>query len=184
MADPFRQLGLNRRDFDKVAYALTVIQEQHRMVHDGFMFHSSGQTADLANLGTYELLLDIPASTYPHIQKVMWHIEGAPGLIEVYEGTTTSSSGSAVTEHNTNRNSTNTADMVVTTEPTVTGDGTLIHERYIPTAGKDTGQIAGSLFEEWVLKPSTKYLIRFTNNSGAICDLSWELLWYEVGYEF
>lgn len=186
MPDNFRKDPVDERyrQYDPLVHALTVIQEQHRLIHDGMMFHATGQAADVATpAGTYEILLDIPAGVYPHIQKVLWHIQGAPAELKVFEGTTTSASGGAVTEHNTNRNSANAAGMIVTTEPTVTGDGTLIHERYIPTSGKDVGQVAGTLFEEWIFKPSTKYLIRLTNNSGAVCDLSWEIQWYEVGYE-
>jgi hypothetical protein len=151
------------------------------MVHDGYMFHSTGRVTDLANAADYELLFAVPAGCYPHIQKIVFHIEGAPMDVEVFEGTTTSADGTAVTTKNTNRNSALTPDAVLTHTPTVTGDGESMHDRYIPTAGKDTGQIAGSLYEEWILAADTKYLIRLTNNSGAIADLSYEVMWYEIG---
>jgi hypothetical protein len=151
------------------------------MVHDGYMFHASGRVVDLGVGADLELLLAVPAGCYPHIQKIVFHLEGAPMDVAVYEGTTTSADGTAVTTKNTNRNSALTPDAVLTHTPTITGDGALMHDRYIPTAGKDVGQLAGSLFEEWILAADTKYLIRLSNDTGAIADLSYEVLWYEIG---
>ena len=167
--------------FDLYANAYTVIQEQHRMAHDGFMFHSAGVSLDLADAGTFEILLVTPANTYPHIQKIKFFLEDSPATIELFEGVTASADGAADNTQNVNRNSPLTPGSVVTTGPTVTDDGTLLTTKLLSGTGKDSGQIGDTLGEEWILKPSTKYLVRLTNLSAGIIDLSWELSFYEIG---
>jgi hypothetical protein len=171
------------RILDPYAHAQTSIDERHRVTHDGMMFHSTGRKADVSTpAGTFELLLNVPAEVFPHIQKIIWSLEGAPCDLQIYEGATTSSDGTAAAVFNNNRNSSNTPGCTLTHTPTVTGDGTLIHDLYVGTTGKDIGQVRDTAGEEWVFKPSTKYLFRLTNNSGAVLDLSWEFQWYELSY--
>lgn len=175
-----------RRKFDSYAHALTIIQEQHRMSHDGFMFHSSGKVSGLANGATQDFLLAVPALTWPHLQRFALTVESGDVDILLYEGTTTSADGSAANIRNVNRNSSNTADTVLTLGPTVTTPGTLIHTDWIPPTGAGVGSAIGALDiqlgEEWLLSPSTKFLFRATNNSGGAIDLRYEFVWYEIGY--
>ena len=167
--------------FDLFANAYTVIQEQHRMVHDGYMFHAAGQVLDLANGGTLEFLFVTPENCYPHLQKIVFFLEDAPCQMQVYEGATVSANGTEATVLNTNRNSPNTPCAQLFVGPTVTADGSLFHDRYFPTAGKDTGLVEQGMADEWIFKPSTNYLFRLTNNSGGIIDFGFEGKWYEIG---
>jgi hypothetical protein len=172
---------------DSYVHAHTMIGEVHRMVHDGFAYHATGRVAALANAASLEVLFSVPADTFPHLNAALITMSDSPCDMEAFEGTTTSADGTAVTVFNRNRNSTNTAAMTMFTGPTITADGTQIHDRYIPDQGgvgtNNAGAVSPGLGEEWVLKPSTKYLLRFTNNSGGAITVAFEFLWYEIGYE-
>jgi len=178
----------SRRMADGYVHALTTIDGLHRMAHDGMVFHASGKVTGMINANVDEFLVAVPAVTFPHFQR--FRITAGRGDIDVqvYEGTTTSADGTPITTQNTNRNSTNTPSTVLTSAPTITDDGTLVHTSWMPPTGTGTGQSANGLVgetngEEWILKPATKYLVRITNNSGATIDYAYEMLWYEVSYD-
>jgi hypothetical protein len=189
MADEFRR-GVHDEElykFDQFAHATTVIQELHRLTHDGFVYHSSGKVTGMIDSNVDDFLVVVPAVTFPHFQRLQ--ITAGRGDIDilVYEGATASDDGTPVSTFNVNRNSTNTPDTVLNSAPTISDVGTLIHTQWIqPTAtgvGQSPAGITGETNgEEWVLKPSTKYLIRITNNSGATIAYRYEFLWYEIDY--
>ena len=172
--------------FDLYANAYTVITEPHRMCHDGFMFHASGKVLDIASAASSDFLMVVPAGCYPHIQRVVLHLESGKVDFAMYENTVTSADGSALDVFNTNRNSSNVAAAVPSGAPTVTDVGDLFHTKWAPPSGTGVGNAIGvmdinAFGEEWILAPSTKYLFRITNNSGGILDLSYEFVWYEIG---
>ena len=188
MAQEFR---LDSRDeetfkFDKYAHAVTVIQEQHRLSHDGFMFHASGKVTGLANDATQDFLLAVPAGVFPHLQRFNLNLESGDIDVLMREAVTTSDDGAANGELNVNRNSSITPSSVLSLGPTVTDAGLLIHTQWVPPTGAGVGSSAGVLDiqngEEWILKPATKYLFRVTNKSGGTIALRYEFVWYEVGY--
>jgi len=189
MADNFREHVADemQRAMDPHAHALTTIDALHRMIHDGFVYHASGKVTGMVDTNVDEFLLTVPAGVSPHFQRLQLTTGRGDIDLRVYEGTTTSADGAAVGTLNVNRNSTNTAGTVLTTGPTITGDGTLIHTQWTPPTATGVGQSPAGIIgetngEEWILKPSTKYLIRVTNNSGATISYRYELLWYEIGY--
>lgn len=172
--------------FDLYANAYTMIEEPHRMSHDGFMFHASGKVLAIADAADLELLLAVPAGTYPHIQRLGLSLEAGDVDILVYEAPTVSVDGTLVPSQNTNRNSANTASMVITHTPTTSADGDLIHTNWVPPTGAGVGSSEGILNikangEEWILAADTKYLIRITNESGGVIDLRYEIVFYEIG---
>jgi hypothetical protein len=189
MADNFREHYADEimRAMDPFSHALTTLDEIHRLTHDGFVYHTSGKVTGMINANVDDFLLSVPAVTFPHFQRLQ--ITAGEGDIDmlVYEGTTTSADGAAVSVFNVNRNSSNTPDTVLTTGPTVTDVGTLIHTQWIPPSATGVGQSPAGVVgetngEEWVLKPSTKYLVRITNNSGSTISYRYEMLWYEIDY--
>jgi len=190
MSDNFRPDYYDEieKSMDAYAHAHTFIDVLHRMAHDGFVFHASGKVTGMIADNVDDFLLVTPALTFPHFQRLQ--ITAGEGDIDlvVYEGVTTSADGAAVTINNTNRSSANTPSTVLTTAPTVTDVGTLIHTQWIPPSATGVGQSPAGVVgetngEEWILKPSTKYLIRMTNNSGATIAYRYEMLWYEIGYD-
>jgi hypothetical protein len=176
------------RKFDQFAHAVTTIEEVHRLTHDGMVFHSSAKVTGLADAGVYDLLVAVPAGAFPHFQRLQVTAGRGDIDLNVYEDTTTSADGTTVPVFNVNRNSARTPSSVVTHTPTVTGVGTLIHTQWIQPTATGVGQSPAGIVgetngEEWVLKPSTKYLVRLTNNSGATIDFRYEMLFYEIGYD-
>jgi hypothetical protein len=178
-----------RRKFDEFAHAVTVIDEFHRMAHDGFVFHSSGKVTGMLDTEVDDFLVVTAAGNFPHFQRLRFSFGRGDIDVEVYEATTVSDNGTEITAiFNTNRNSANTAAMKLYTGPTVTGVGTLIHTTWLVPTTAGIGQSPAGLVgetngEEWILAPSKNYLIRITNNSGATVDYAYEALWYEIGYE-
>lgn len=176
------------KSYDPYAYAVTVIQEQHRLIHDGYYYQTSGKETALANAGVVDFLLTVPAGTFPHIQTMKLNF-GRGGIDFVaYEGTTVSGNGSAITTQNVNRNSSNTPSLELYSGPTVTDVGTPIFTLWVPPTATGTGQSADGVAgigqgSEWMLAPSTNYLVRITNNSGSTIDWSYEFSWYEIGYD-
>lgn len=168
--------------------AQTVIDAVHQMGHSGFTHHASGKVTGMVDTGTHEYLIVVPADIYPHLNRVNFSVGAGDIDIESYEGATASDNGVALTSFNTNRNSGNTPGMVVYTGPTLTDDGTNIHVAWVPPTVSGVGQSnpdgvadvdAG---EEWILKPSTNYMIRLTNNSGETIAFRYEYHWYEIDY--
>jgi len=171
---------------DTISFADTVIQEEHRMIHDGFMFHLSGKVTGMVDTNVDDYLI-IVGDEEAHLDDIV--IGAGRGDIDIlmYEGTTVSANGSALTPFNQNRESANTPNSAVYTGPTVTGVGTLIHTAWLPPTGTGTGLSANGVAgpsngEEWMLAPNTNYLIRITNNSGATIAYRYEFRWYELDY--
>ena len=175
------------RSWDRYVHARTVMDHEHRMVHEGFAFHCVDRIASLGNGASLDWLISVPAGTFPHMTSFQFQLEAGDCDVETYEGVTTSANGTLLTRHNRNRNSPITPGTVMYGGPTITDIGTLIHDRYIPPTGGGVGSSAGTLSpnfgEEWILKPATKYVVRLTNNSGGAIQVAGEALWYEPGYE-
>ena len=172
---------------DPYVHALTVIQEPHRMAHDGMMFNITGKRTGLVTTGTHEMVFQT-GDCYPHLNKQRISVGAGDITIQGYEGATFSSAGTPLVPQNSNRNSSNTPCMAVSYTPTLTTDGVLIHTTWVPPTASGVGQTQSGMAnvdagEEWILKPNTNYLFRITNSSGSTIDLSFDLLWYEASYE-
>lgn len=174
------------RSFDKFAHSQSVITEEHRLIHDGMGFQLTHYVASLDDDASAELIIAPPAGVYPHFRKYTVGATGGPVRMRVYEGTTTSDDGTVLPTFNMNRNSTNTPGTVLTHTPTITDDGTLIETLLhpVPTSiGANVGGVTGAdVGEEWIAKPSTKYLYRVTNDGPGAIAINVYAFWYEIGY--
>lgn len=184
--DPKTGTGYMREfAYDRLVPAMTVIGSEHRMIHDGYSWHATHRVASLANLGTFDVLLNVPSGVFPHLNAMLFSVSDSPLDITSYEDVTTSDDGSSITTFNRNRNSGNGSGMILTHTPTVTDLGTLVHDRFVPDNGgvgsNEIGMISPNLGEEWILKEGSKYLVRLTNNSGGAINFTFEALWYEPG---
>lgn len=170
--------------YDPYAHALTVIEEEHRLTHDGMVFHTSGR-ASVTNTNSLDILFAVPAGVRPHFRKADLELGDGPCDAYLYEGTTTSDDGTALNTYNRNRNSSNVSGTVLTSGPTISDVGTLIHDRYFGDTGGVWTRVSvhgDATGEEWVLAPSTKYLLRITNNSGVTIVVNYQLMHYEISY--
>ena len=178
-----------RYKFAPDVHAVTTMPHVHRVGHDGFFFHASGKVSAMVDANVDDFLIVTPATPEVNFGSLSLKVGDGDVDVQFYEDTTTSDPGAALTELNVNRLSAITPGTVITFGPTVTGVGTLLHTDWVPPTGTGIGQTANGSFsgggkgEEWILKASTQYMIRITNNSGATLDYAWEMSWYEPDYD-
>jgi len=186
---PFRRsrANLEAKSYDPYHYAQTVIDANHRLVHDGMFYSHTGKDESWTNGATRNFYLSVPAGVFPHIQ--VMKLDFGRGDIDfvAYEGTTVSSSGTPLTAVNVNRASANTPSLSLSAEPTVTDTGTAIFTLWAPPTSTGTGQSANGVEgvgqgSEWILNAGTNYLVRLTNNSGSTISWAHEFTWYEIDY--
>lgn len=191
MADQIRPIvGLYEEEqlkFDPYSHAVTTIEQQHRLLHDGFYFVASGKETAWLTATSRLFLLRVPASTHPHVQTMSLTFGRGDIDFTAYEAPTVSAVGTPIVTHNPNRQSANTPDLELYAEPTVTDDGEEIFTLWTPPTAVGVGQSASGIHgvgqgSEWILAQGTDYFVRMTNNSGATIDWSYEFAWYEVGY--
>lgn len=98
----------------------------------------------------------------------------------LYEATTVSNNGNALDTISKNREALGTAQTITYEGPTVTGAGTLLFSWFVP--GGTRGTAGGGEWgeTEWILAPSTNYLVRITNRSGNAIQLSVSVGWSEL----
>ena len=192
MADNYREHDRQRgevvRQSDPITHSITTIREQHRLIHDGMYFSTSGKQTAWLDATAKEFLIVPPAGCYPHVQVMLLTFGKGDIDFEAYEGPTITDNGTALPARNVNRNSTNTPDLALYATPTTTDDGILEFQLWVPPTSTGTGQSANGISgvgqgSEWILKAETPWLIRLTNNSGSTIDWSYEFSWYEVTYE-
>lgn len=158
------------------SHASVHLDTVHNRIHRGHMFEVNINDAALANADTLEVLLVVIGEAH-FLRNV---VVGGDAKVQLYEGTTTSASGSEITPQNRNRTSTNVASCEVYSGPTITDDGTLISDQFLP-GGVQKAQSVGAEsrgWNEWVLAPGN-HLLRLTNISGAAQIAHIELNFYE-----
>lgn len=153
---------------DSSTHAINTTENAHHEIHEGRHFKADRQDTSLATDETIELLLTTPDTTrWAHFLLTMQSTGEV--VVELYEGTTVSAEGTAITPINRNRNSDTASVVVVTHTPTITSDGTKLTENWIGTTGfkEDIGdRTRGD--NEIILKQNTKYLIRLTAVGNGI----------------
>ncbi len=161
----FRLLKLIRTFLDIVEPAVVTISFEHHEVHEGNFYTASIYDADVdaGEAAAKEILLITPNTAKRIHIKVQITGTGA-GFIQLTENPTVSV-GNVVIAYNNNRNSTNETTLVIKQDPTVTADGTIIFQNWIPAETK--GKIGGvvRLNAEWDLEQNEDYLIRVVSDA-------------------
>ena len=186
MGSQLSRINEETRKFDDYAYAVTTIDEEHRLTHDGYTFKISYIVSALVTTGEHDLLIRIPAGKGPpHIRRWRFKPTNAPCTVEFFENTTYSAAGAAVTPVCHNRTKKTVAGTLFSTGPTITADGDVLDTQLATTAAKDTGSPTDSFGEEWIFDADGAervYLIRLTNTSGGNIDVGVEIFFYELPY--
>lgn len=114
----------------------------------------------------------------PTIRLASYEINSSGGPLDnfMYEAATVTAAGTTATVMNYNRNGTTTAAFSLYEAPTVAGTGTEIKYVLIPTAKGSGGFGLASGGIHTVLKPSTKYLFRTTNNYNTSITVSVKII--------
>jgi len=166
---------------DRVTGAPAVIDYAHHEIHSGSTFVASYKSPDaspVADNGTIIFILTTHAK-YAHI--LFRAACGGDMEGELYEGTTvTAGTGSAQAVYNKNRASTKTPTVGVRRGMTVATAGTLIENEFM-AGGTGPQGVGGATASraEWVLAPSTVYMVRITNRAGNAQPMSLAAEWYE-----
>lgn len=191
MADNFRDNPSDEEKykFDPFAHSVTVIQEEHRLVHDGMYFSVNYAFSGLANGASVDIVLSTPVGVFPHLRAWKFALSDGPCAFSLFENPTVTIGGTDLTPVNNNRASSRTAQTTVKADPTITVTGnSLLEAAYVPDPGggffTSPGTTAGDVSEEWVLNQNEDYLLRLTNNSGpGTIDGSLYMVFYELQYD-
>jgi hypothetical protein len=171
--------GTTTAVIDPTLSALVTIDGVHRQVHLGNFFVVSRYFAAIAAAGTADLRVLVGAAKALHVTISV--AAGANANVDVYEGTTYTAAGAAVTIYDRNRTTANASTATAFHTPTVLVLGTNLFDGFCPGGSKQSAMgSVRSNGQEWIFKKSTDYLIRVTNVSAGNADYSIEVEWYEV----
>ena len=163
---------------DPISDLPVFVDFDHHQNHEGEAYQYTYYNASLN--GTVDLRLVVPAYAVP-IRAPHMTLElicDTNSNLYLYESPTVDAAGTAVTTiRNRNRIGTpNTPGMAIHTGATYTGTGTeLAH--YLTIASAKANINSDSSKSEWILKPSTEYLVRLVTTSASIVML--RINWYE-----
>ena len=155
--------------------AAVVIDPAHHEIHEGDHYTCADFT-DLGNGATYNVLLVTP-DTASRVHMTFQFATESEATVTLFEDTTTSNDGTPITCYNNRRDSVNTAALVLTHTPTITGDGTQLARGKSGSGKQVGGEIRGE--NEWILDQDSKYMLRITNDTALANWVSWLLSWYE-----
>ena len=155
----------------------------HQKVHEGDLYNVSDfQT--ILNAGTLDYFIQTGATVFPHIG---FAFESGGDLeIHIYEDTTVTAPGTALSVWNIKRSSTNVAASLFYHTPTVNVLGTDIFSNWIiagekqKTFGGGDGSLARGA-PEWNFNSNTGYLIRMINQASVDIVITFNATFYEAG---
>lgn len=162
---------------DRSGRYIPIIEPEHTRIHEGVAYIHSHEHI-VANDVNLDHLLKNPAGSFPHLRWWRFITTASPGMIMIFKNPTTTADGTATNTVNLNDNSTNTPNLQLFSNPTVTDPGTEMYVDYV-TGTKLQGGSPDKIISEIILKPSTNYLIRYTNRAGVDIDLNTNIFWYE-----
>ncbi len=162
----------------RVGYMPSVAVEHHH-IHEGIHYTCNDYDNDV-DTAEKEWLVKAPATGRIHVTFEM--VASKNGVIEAFEGPTTSANGTGLTCYNSDRNSANTATLLVFKDPTVSVDGNrlgvvVIGSDVVAPTGARGGRTTRG--QELILGVSTNYLLKFTA-LGNDTRVSMNLEFYEV----
>jgi len=153
----------------------------HAEIHEGNHFTANHFYSAVANDAYADMHIVTGSTKSVHLIIVIQ--TEAKSYVNFYRGFTYSAIGTAVTIYNNNEISTNTTQSHVYYAPTVTATDVLLFQDFTP-ASTGPKPIGGNLSSrnEWILKPSTDYLIRVQNKggSGVTSDTTITFMYYEI----
>lgn len=172
--------------FDKFANARTVIEEEHRMIHDGFLFYRTYSESDIPD-GTSRTSLFRTGAIPPHFKRLTVTASEGPVVITLSEGADVATLGTPLESFNANRVSSTVPLAQFYASDTVFNNigSPILGGLFIPAGASSNSGVAGSTgaVEELILKPNTDYALDFLNDpagSGTL-DINTTFVWYEIG---
>jgi len=175
---------------DPLVKSIPTTSTFHHLGHEGKVFVHSDRHNGLANEGTLNFLVVIPAgdaSRQVHM-RFGFTSKAVTGTLDLdvvlYKDTTVSANGAEELVVSTNDAVVKTTDVKVYLAPTITDVGT--RKSWVMNVGEKKG--ASNLDQavpEWVLAPNgllaRNYLFQLTNNSGGVVDIVAGIFFYDTG---
>ena len=158
----------------------TYSDERNRAARKGLLFQGfqrisipAGQFAYVAMRTKFKTVKVYPSVLSTSADKLAF---------DYFEGGTVSG-GAATSKINQNRQSANTSEVDFLLFPTVASEGERIASVYMPGAAgvgqSRSGESGGGGDNQWILKPNTTYLYKFTNNSTNVNLVQLNEIWIE-----
>jgi len=166
---------------DKYNTADVYLTFEHYKVHRGEMYHAHHYIT-VTSASIYEIIM-IVGSLPAHINV---EVQGSGQLLMgVYEGptVTAAATGTAITPLNMERPSAKTCLSKFAYGGTYSiNAATVLFRDIVPGGNSPSTRFGGSASRdtEWVLKASTVYLFRFTNQAGTTVTSSFNTEFYEL----
>lgn len=164
---------------DKATDSLPTMDYAHHEIHEGDHYFYTDYDGDVDTAGPKYYRLTTPNTTkWIHLNLNLYS-EGV-GTWQLFENPTVNAAGTTATTFNNNRNSGNTAGLVVAYDATSTADGTLL-KTWRTGSGTTVPTRVGSSSsrdEEIILKQAEDYFIKFTPDADN-AKTKLELEWYE-----
>lgn len=161
--------------------------ELQSAVHDGNMFSFTSHGTITA--GSSIIMLGRTGAKQVHFDGFNIEVSQGTFLVEMFEAPTVTTAGSLQTAVNRNRVSTTTATMSLYAGATVSANGTLIADDQLLTSGGAGGGGGSSALggtaivdDGWILKTSTDYIIKLTNQAGTTTSYNAKFAWHEPSY--
>lgn len=172
--------------FDRFHHALTVIDEEHRAIHEGFVYSIVATEEDIPD-GDSRYSLYRVHDTPIHLKRFNITASEGPVLLTIYESPVlTDPGGPPLNEPiNLNRMSSRVPTMEVFNSPTFTSPGDpVLGSLYIPADGNAGVSGETGAVQEIILAANTDYLIEFVNDpAGAgTADVYAVVVFYELDY--
>lgn len=162
---------------DPLSHHAIVIGEPHARIHEGVMFSLSYADEAMADDAALNLLIHPIGYCHMRLETAL----GGDARVELFERVTTSNDGTPLTAYNRKRTDPRPANTLIYHTPTVSDTGTRLILSLQPGGGRGANSVGSikSGFEEWVLHPGAKYLLRLTNISGGAQPGTINLDFYE-----
>lgn len=159
-----------------------VVDIDHDNIHLGKEFRSWINAGSLAAGASVNILIKTGA------KEVHWRPSNPKPTsdklrVKFFKDATASADGTPLPKINANQVIDAASTIGLFSGPTLTADGSQLHESFLPGATGVGGVRNGSELgpgAEWPLKPSTNYLIRYTNESSGASILNVTFDWYEI----
>lgn len=169
--------GIASDHYDEVTRAVKTIDYAHHEIHEGNHYYVQTTDADLDNGQSLVLRLNTPNTVrWDHFTPFVSSSLG--GVLYLYENPTLTTPGTALVEHNRDRNSPNTATLQAFVKPAITANGTLLQTVHIGTYGKKGDDGAVREQNEWILRQNEDYLLIFTSHADDN-EVALGADWYE-----
>jgi len=166
--------------------ALVNISIENEKVFHEILF-SVSKRLTFAGLAIHDIVIDPLACTCDNLvflPAVFKAFGAGPIEIDMYFGVTTDSDGTEWGSINRDNTSSNTADVVVKLDPTVTDVGIKLPVEFsIFSDGIAAVSLAGGESKEGLVfnaRKDGKYMFRFTNTENAVANSTIAFNWYEV----